>query len=73
MEINQQLEQQINIKFLVKVGKSGPEIMSDVAAGSWGRCFKKEHCFQVGAALSRRPKRSHRQQKVRVPFQVAQR
>jgi hypothetical protein len=26
MEIDQQLEQQINIKFLVKLGKSGPEI-----------------------------------------------
>jgi hypothetical protein len=26
MEINQQLEQRINIKFLVKLGKSGPKI-----------------------------------------------
>ena len=26
MEINQQLEQRINIKFLVKLGKKGPEI-----------------------------------------------
>jgi hypothetical protein len=26
MEIDQQLEQQINIKFLVKLGKNGPEI-----------------------------------------------
>jgi len=26
MEINQQLEQQINIKFLVKLGKNGPKI-----------------------------------------------
>ena len=26
MEINQKLEQQINIKFLVKLGKNGPEI-----------------------------------------------
>jgi transposase len=26
MEIDQQLEQRINIKFLVKLGKSGPEI-----------------------------------------------
>jgi hypothetical protein len=26
MEIDQQLEQWINIKFLVKLGKSGPEI-----------------------------------------------
>ena len=26
MEINQQLEQRINIKFLVKRGKNGPEI-----------------------------------------------
>jgi hypothetical protein len=26
LEINQELEQQINIKFLVKLGKSGPEI-----------------------------------------------
>jgi transposase len=26
MEINQQLEQRINIKFLVTLGKSGPEI-----------------------------------------------
>jgi hypothetical protein len=26
MEIDQQLEQRINIEFLVKLGKSGPEI-----------------------------------------------
>jgi hypothetical protein len=26
MEINQQLEQRIHIKFFVKLGKSGPEI-----------------------------------------------
>ena len=26
MEIDQQLEQRINIKFLVKLGKNGPEI-----------------------------------------------
>jgi hypothetical protein len=37
--------------------------LSDVAAGLWGRCLKKEHSFQVGAALSRRPKRSHGQKR----------
>ena len=26
MEIDQQLEQRINVKFLVKLGKNGPEI-----------------------------------------------
>jgi hypothetical protein len=41
--------------------------LSDVAAGLWGGYLKKEHCFQVGAALLRRPKRFHRQQKVRMP------
>jgi hypothetical protein len=41
--------------------------LSDIAPGLWGRCLKKEHCFQVGAVLSRRPKRSHEQHKVRAP------
>jgi hypothetical protein len=72
MEINQQLEQQINIKFIVKLGESGAEILSDVAAHLWGRCLKNEHCFQVGAALLRRLKESHGQQKVRVIYHFAQ-
>jgi hypothetical protein len=47
--------------------------LSDVAAGLRGRCLKKEHCSQVGATLSRRPKRSHEQSEVWAPFHFAQR
>jgi hypothetical protein len=56
MEIDQQLEQRIHIKFLVKTRQEWSRNLSDIAAGLWGRCLKKEHCFQVDAALLKRPK-----------------
>jgi hypothetical protein len=72
MEIDQHLEQWVNIKFLVKLGESGPKICQMLQQAYGEDALKKEHCFQVGAALSRRPKRSH-EQKVRVPFHFTQR
>jgi hypothetical protein len=71
MEIDQQLEQWINIKFLVKLGESGPEICQ-MLQQAYGEDALKKHYFQVGAALSRKLKRSHGQQKVRVPFHFVQ-
>jgi len=54
MEINQQLEQRINIKFLVKLGKNGPEIHK-MLQQVYGECALKERtvfkwvqCFQEG-------------------------
>jgi hypothetical protein len=73
MEINQQLKQQINIKFLVKLSKSGPEICQMLQQAYGKDALKKEHCFQVGVVLSRRPKRSYGKQKVRAPFHFGQR
>jgi hypothetical protein len=55
-ENDKQLEQQINIKFLVKLDKSGPEICQMLQQAYGEDALKKEHCLQVGAALSRRPK-----------------
>jgi hypothetical protein len=72
LEIDQQLEQRINIKFLVKLGKEWSQHLSDVAAGLCGSCLKMKHCFQVGTALLGRSKRSHGQQKVRAPFHFVQ-
>jgi hypothetical protein len=54
MEINQQLEQRINIKFPVKLGKSGPEIcqMLQQAYGEdalkRSTVFKWVQCYQEG-------------------------
>jgi hypothetical protein len=54
MEIDQQLEQRINIKFLVKLGKSGPEIcqMLQQACGKdalkRSTVFKWVQCYQEG-------------------------
>jgi len=41
MEIDQQLEQRINIKFLVKLGKNGPEIHHKLQQ-VYGECALKE-------------------------------
>ena len=41
MEIDQQLEQRINIKFLVKLGKNGPEI-HQMLQQVYGECALKE-------------------------------
>ena len=41
MEIDQKLEQQINIKFLVKLGKNGPEI-HQMLQQVYGECALKE-------------------------------
>jgi hypothetical protein len=61
MEIDQQLEQRINIKFLVKMGKVSCEIgqewpqnSSNVATGLWRVCTKGKNCFQVGPMFSGR-------------------
>ena len=53
MEIDQQLEQWINIKFLVKLGKNCPEIhqMLQQVYVVWP---KGKKCFQVGPAFSGR-------------------
>jgi hypothetical protein len=54
MEIDQQLEQRINIKFLVKLGKSGPKIcqMLQQAYGEdalkRSTVFKCVQCYQEG-------------------------
>jgi hypothetical protein len=52
IEINQQLEQQINIKFLVKLGKSGPKICQILrqAYGEDGLTFIVQ-TFKLPAAL----------------------
>jgi len=55
MEIDQQLEQLINIKFLAELGKNGPQNSSDVATGLWRVYLKGKNCFQVGPAFSGRP------------------
>ena len=53
MEIDQQLEQRINIKFLVELGKSGPEIhqmlqqvygeyaLKERTVFKWVQCFRE--------------------------------
>ena len=41
MEIDQKLEQQINIKFLVKLGKNGPKI-HQMLQQVYGECALKE-------------------------------
>ena len=53
MDINQQLEQRINIKFLVKLGKNGTEI-HQMLQQVYGEDALK-NCFQVGPAFSERP------------------
>jgi hypothetical protein len=73
MEIDQQLEQRVNIKFLVKLGKSGPKICQMLQQAYGEDALKRSTVFKWGAVLSRRPKRSHGQQKVRVPFHFVQR
>jgi hypothetical protein len=52
MEIDQQSEQRINMKFLVKIGQSGPEIcqMLQQAYGEdalkWSTVFKWVQCYR---------------------------
>jgi transposase len=46
MEIDQQLEQQINIKFLVKLGKSGPEICQMLQQAYGENALKKSTVFK---------------------------
>jgi len=55
MEIDQQLEQRINIKFLVKLGKNGTKIhqILQQVYGEYG--LKGKNCFLVGPALLGRP------------------
>src|SRR5215469_17357851 len=54
MEIDQQLDQRINIKFLVKLGKNGPEIhqMLQQVYGEYvlkeRTVFKSVQCFREG-------------------------
>jgi hypothetical protein len=48
MEIDQQLEQRINIKLIVKLGKSGPEIYHMLQQAYWGE--KKEQ-FSSGCSV----------------------
>jgi hypothetical protein len=64
MEIDQQLEQRININFLVKLGKSGRKICKMLQQAYGEDALKRSTVFQMGAALSRGPKRSCRQQNV---------
>ena len=42
-----ELEQRTNIKFLVKLGKSGKEIR-DVSASLQGYCYEENSILQVG-------------------------
>jgi len=44
MEIDQKLEERINIKFLVKLGKNGPEI-HQMLQRVYGECALKERTF----------------------------
>jgi hypothetical protein len=53
MEIDQQLEQRINITFLVKLGKNGPEI-HQMFQQVYGEDALR-NCFQVGPAFSGKP------------------
>jgi hypothetical protein len=73
MEIDQELEQWINIKFLVKLGKSGPKICQMLQQDYGEDALKKEHCFQVGPALSKGQKDPTDNKKVRAPYHFAQR
>jgi hypothetical protein len=67
MEIDQQLEQWINVKFVVKLGKSGPEICQ-MLQHSYGEDALKRSTVFKWVQLMRRLKTSRGQQKVRVPF-----
>ena len=55
MEVNQHLEQWINIKFLVKLGKNGPEIHQMLQQVYGEDALKERTVFQVGPAFSGRP------------------
>ena len=55
MEINQQLEQRINIKFLVKLGKNGPEIHQMLQQVYGEDVLKERAVFKVGPAFLGRP------------------
>jgi len=50
MEIDQQLEQRINIKFLVKLGKKGPEF-HQMLQQVWRGCPKGKNCFSSGSSV----------------------
>ena len=70
MEINQQLEQRINIKFLVKLGKNGPEIhqilqqiygedvLKERTVFKWVQRFRERHEDPKDDASSGRPSTS---------------
>ena len=55
MEIDQQLEQRINIEFLVKLGKNDPEIHQILQEVYGEYDLKEKNRFQVGPAFSGRP------------------
>ena len=54
MEIDQQLEQKINMKFLVKLGKNGPEIRQMLQQVYGEGALKERTVCQVGPAFSGR-------------------
>jgi len=53
MEIDQKLEQWINIKFLVKMGKNGPEI-HQMLQQVYGEYALKERTFSSGSSVFRK-------------------
>jgi hypothetical protein len=67
MEIDQQLEQRINVKFLVKLGKSGPEICQMLQ-----QMPSKGALFSNGCSVIEKVEKIPRQRKVRAPFHFTQ-